>query len=331
MAALAHSFKRWSFKRWSLASAIINYIKQRAKRKRAPLVLPFELEYRHIYVLPTSFGWGFGLMLAFMALGGLNFNNNMALMLVFLLATISQLTTLIAYRNMSGLSIDSIFCEPVFCGDNAHFRVFVRNQNERHRFAVQAGFSTPQDCKDFKLNATESFHLQQATRTRGWLEMPSFRLETRFPLGLFRAWSWVFPRSRCLVYPSPAKNAPALPKSGHGYAGRAIKGEGDELHGLRKYQAGDSKQRVAWRASARHDELYSLEMETPREEACELDWDLVQAADVETRLSILTAWVIEADHKQLSYSLKLPGKHIASGNGAEHRSKCLELLALHLL
>jgi len=326
MASIAATRKRWSF-----TGGIVNFIKRRTKRKRDPLVLPFELEYRHIYVLPTSFGWGFGLMLMFMALGGLNFNNNMALMLVFLLATISQLTTLIAYRNMSGLKIDSIFSEPVFCGENAHFRVFVSNQGERQRFAIQAGFSAAQDCKDFKLNTTESYHLQQKTISRGWMEMPSFRLETRFPLGLFKAWSWVFPRSRCLVYPSPAKNAPALPKSGHGHAGRATKGDGDQLHGLRKYQPGDSKQRVAWRASARHGELYSLEMETPREEACELDWNLLQGTNVETRLSILTAWVIAADHKQLSYSLKLPGEFIASGNDLAHRARCLELLALHLL
>jgi uncharacterized protein (DUF58 family) len=292
---------------------------------------PFELEYRHIFVLPTSFGWGFGVMLVFMALGGLNFNNNMALMLVFLLATIAQLTTLIAYRNLSGLSIDKIYSEPVFCGEDAHFRVFISNGDERQRFAVQAGFGQTQDCRDFKLNCCESLRLKCPTEARGWLDMPCFRLETRFPLGLFKAWSWIFPQNRCLVYPSPARKAPPLPKTGHGHAGRAIKGDGDQLHGLRKYRPGDAIQRVAWRASARHDELYSLEMEAPKEEACELDWYLLHGCDVETRLSILTAWVIAADHKQLSYSLKLPDQQIASGKGTSHRSKCLESLALYLL
>ncbi len=270
-------------------------------------------------------------MLVFMALGGLNFNNNMALMLVFLLGTIAQLTTFIAYRNLSGLKIDSIRSEPVFCGEPACFRVFVSNAGERQRFAVQAAFRKAQDCKDFKLNTCESLHLKQATLKRGWLEMPSFRLETRFPLGLFKAWSWVSPQTRCLVYPAPAANAPPLPDTGHGQAGRAQKGDGDQVHGLRKYQPGDSMQRIAWRASARHDELYSLEMETPRENACELDWNALQGGDIETRLSILTAWIIAADHKQLSYSLRLPDKHVPSGNGIDHRSKCLELLALYSL
>jgi uncharacterized protein (DUF58 family) len=238
---------------------------------------------------------------------------------------------LIAYRNLSGLKIDSVYSDPVFCGENAHFRVFASNENERQRFAIQAGFRRAQDCKDFKLNSYDSFLLQRPTIKRGWLEMPSFRLETRFPLGLFKAWSWIFPQTRCLVYPAPARKAPALPKTGHGQSGRATRGDGDEIHGLRKYQPGDSIQRVAWRASARHDKLYSLEMETPREDACELDWDILKGSDVETRLSILTAWVIAADHKQLSYSLILPDTAIPVGKGDSHRSRCLESLALYLL
>jgi uncharacterized protein (DUF58 family) len=324
MSTLVRALERMSFK-----NSIIHRIKRRVRSKRGPLVPPFELEYRHIFVLPTKFGLGFGFMLLFMALGALNFNNNMALMLVFLLATISQMTTLVAYRNLVGLKVVSIFAEPVFCGEAALFRVFISNGGERQRFAIQAGFSEAQDCRDFQLHSSEAMHLTQTTTKRGWQDMPSFRLETRFPLGLFKAWSWVFPQNRCLVYPAPARNAPPLPKTGRGESGLAHKGEGDEIHGLRKYQTGDSMQRVAWRASARHDELYSLEMETPREEACELNWDDLVGADVESRLSILTAWIIAADRKQLLYSMNIPGAQVAAGYGDSHRASCLELLALY--
>jgi uncharacterized protein (DUF58 family) len=280
----------------SIRDNISGWVKRRVQARRGPLTPPFKLEYRHIFVLPTKFGWGFGVMLVFMALGGLNFNNNMALILVFLLGTIAQLTTFIAYRNLSGLKVDGVYCEPVFCGEDAHFRVFVSNDDDHQRFAVQAGFKHTQDSRDLKLNSCTPFILRHPTLKRGWLEMPSFRLETRFPLGLFKAWSWIFPRTRGLVYPAPARKAPPLPKTGHGQSGRATKGDGDDVHGLRKYQPGDSMQRVAWRASARHDDLYSLEMETPREDACELDWDLLKGDDIEKRLSILTAWVVAADH-----------------------------------
>ncbi len=312
----------------SISKSIVNRIKQRVLAKRGPMTPPFELAYRHIFVLPSKFGLGFGFMLLFMALGALNFNNNMALILVFLLGTIAQMTTLIAYRNLVGLRIDSIHAEPVFCGEPALFRVFVTNGGERQRFAVQAGVNEPQDCRDFPLHTSKALQLAQPTNTRGWRELPAFRLETRFPLGLFKAWSWIFPQSRCLVYPRPARKAPPLPRAGGGESGNAHKGEGDQVHGLRKYQTGDPMQRVAWRASARHDELYSLEMEKPQEEACELDWDSLTGCDVETRLSILAAWVIAADHKQLAYSMNIPGEQVAANSGANHRAQCLEMLAL---
>lgn len=315
--------------RRSLKDRLTHKIKQRVHAKRGPLTPPFELAYRHIFVLPTLFGLSFGSMLVLMALGGLNFNNNMALMLVFLLATIAQMTTLIAYRNLVGLRIDSIVAEPVFCGESIRFRVFISNQDERQRLAIQAGFSNPQDCRDFPPHSSQAMHLSQTAVKRGWQEMPAFRLETRYPLGLFKAWAWIFPHTRCLVYPAPARQVPPLPTTGQGDAGQPRKGEGDQVHGLRKYQPGDSMQRVAWRASARHEELYSLEMEMPREEACELDWDGLTGADVEARLSTLTAWVIAADRKQLAYSLRLPGEQVALGSGQDHRAKCLELLALY--
>ena len=88
---------------------------------------------------------------------------------------------------------------------------------------------------------------------------------------------------------------------------------------------------MAWRASARHEELYSLEMETPKESSVELDWGLLQGLDIESRLSVLTAWVIAADHKQLSYSLRLPNASVPAGNGTKQRLACLEHLALYLL
>lgn len=313
----------------SVGERIANTIKQRVRRKRGPMTPPFELEYRHVFVLPTVFGSGFGMMLLFMALGGLNFNNNMALILVFLLGTIAQLTTLIVYRNLAGLRVERISANPVFCGENAVFCIFVSNNNERQKFAVQAGYDEVQDCKDFEINGRQSYLLKSATHKRGWLEMPSFKLVTRFPLGLFKAWCWIFPKSRCLVYPMPAKNAPPLPTTGHGQSGHAIRGDGDDVFGLRKYQQGDSMQRVAWRASARQDELYSMEMESPREDACDLDWSHLQGANAETRLSILTAWVIAADAENMSYSLTLPGERIATGKGPEHRARCLEKLALY--
>lgn len=301
---------------------------ERVRRRRGEVVLPFELEYRNIFVVPTLFGFAFGLMLLFMALGGLNFNNNMALLLVFVFGVIAQLTTVLAYRNIVGLTIQDIHADPVFCGENAVFRVYIGNRETRPRLTITGGYRTLQDCTDVPEQSAAQLVLTQMSHTRGWLEMDPFKLETRYPLGMFRAWAWFFPSARCLVYPQPAVKPTPLPRTGSGTGNLARKGEGDQVHGIRQYQQGDPLKRVAWRSSARHGELYTREMEMPRDDYCELEWDSLTGMTTEQRLSVLTAWVLMADHKQVPYSLVLPGAAIPAALGDRHREECLKRLAL---
>ena len=147
------------------------WILERIRKRRGSVALPFELEYRHIFIIPTAFGFAFGFLLLFMALGGLNFNNNMALMVVFVMATIAQLTTVLAYRNLVNLRVESVHCEPVFCTEPAHFRVQIYNREDRPRISIQGGITAAQDCVDVAINASGLVTLKQATHQRGWLGM----------------------------------------------------------------------------------------------------------------------------------------------------------------
>ena len=306
-----------------------SWLLERVRRRRGPTELPLELEYRHIYVLPTKFGVGFGVLLALMVLGGLNFNNNMTLLLGFLLAAIAQLTTLLAYRNMVGIRVEAIIAKPVFAGEPACFRVMLKNPEDRNRFAIRVVSPEAVDCKDVKAQNSVQLALRQTTLQRGWISLEPFHIENRYPLGLFRAWSVIIPGARCLVYPKPALNPPPLPKTGRGEQGAAHRGEGEHFHGLREFQSGDPLSRIAWRASARHQKLYSRVMEAPREEACELNWYLMGSGDTEEKLSILTAWILRAERRQIPYGLEMPNAALPSDMGEEHRDACLKILAMH--
>ena len=311
---LGEQFDRW----------VLNH----ARRRRGSAEFPMTLEYRHIYVMPTRFGAWFGLLLILLVIGGLNFNNNMTLLMAFLVASIAMLTTLLAYRNLVGLTIMAIRANPVFCEETARFQVLVRNGEDRNRFAIQALSDESVDCTDIESVESRKLEVRQQTWQRGWMEMDPFRLENRVPIGLFRAWSVVIPEARCLVYPKPAPNPPPLPKAGSGDEGAARTGEGEHFHSLREYKRGDSLRLIAWRASARHQKLYSREMETPSEDACELNWYLMGGGDTEEKLSILTAWVLRAERRQIPYSLEMPGAGLPADLGETHRDACLEILAL---
>ena len=141
-------------------------------------------EYRHIYVMPTRFGFWFGFLLALTALGGLNFNNNMTLMLGFLLAAIAQLTTCWPTGTWSGFEWKPSGQQPVFAGEAA-FPVLVRNPEQRNRFAIEAVSPEARDCKDIRPR-NGSTALKQLTLSAGLDEMEPFRIENRYPLGLFQ-------------------------------------------------------------------------------------------------------------------------------------------------
>ena len=226
------------------------------------------------------------------------------------------------------LELREITARPVFAGEDARFRVYVHNPEPRNRFSIRACSEQGHDSIDLPALKTRALILTQATETRGWLAMEPFRLESRFPLGLFRAWAWWFPTERCLVWPRPAENPPPLPRDGEDASGREQRGEGEELHSLREYRAGDSPRHIAWKTSARQDALYTREMATPRSEACELDWYRLNEQDPEKRLSILTAWVLEADRRGIRYRLRLPSAVTERTHGTRHRERCLRMLAL---
>jgi uncharacterized protein (DUF58 family) len=312
------------------SEAIRARIIERVRRRKPAQTLPSTLVYRDIFILPTLFGTGFAILLVLTALGGLNFNNNLALLLVFVLGALAQATTLLAYRNLVGLVVVSVRGEPVFAGDPLHLRLVLDNPEDRHRFAVEATLATRAsgDCQDVEPESGVQLDLSLPTRQRGWQDIPPLRLETRYPLAMFRAWSWIFPTARCLVYPRPAQDPPPLPSAGDGRSGRARKGRGDQVYGLRNYRPGDALKHIAWRTSARHDQLYTRQMETPREATCTLDYEALTGLDRERRLSVLVAWVLMAEHRQLDYALRLPGNALPAASGPEHRAACLEALAL---
>jgi uncharacterized protein (DUF58 family) len=172
------------------------------------------------------------------------------------------------------------------------------------------------------------------TSARGWLQPARVVLSTRFPLGLFRAWSYWRPATRALVYPRPEEGAPPLPVSGNAVgSGRA--GGSDDFAGVRSYQAGDSPRQLAWRHIARLDPALGGQLVTKHFEGGvgdELVLDfaaLPPQLDLELRLSRMTRWVLDAEQRALPYAFRLGAVYYDAGNGAAHQAACLRALALH--
>lgn len=290
--------------------------------------LPLTLHRHRIYILPTRYGLFFGVLLVVMLLGSLNYNNNLALMLTFLLGGVMLVAPVHTYRNLAGLRADGLHAEPVFAGDTARFALHLSSAEPRARCSVMADGLEETARTDLAQGGRALIELRRTADNRGWLYAGRVRLHTVYPLGLFRAWSWLDVAARTVVYPAPEAARVPLPRAPGSGRGSRADDEEEEFTGLRDYRSGDPSRLIAWKALARTDRLLSKMFSSRTSETLWLDFDRLQGLDREARLSRLTRWVLEAERANVSYGLRLPGRRLDPGRGDAHRRECLEALAL---
>jgi uncharacterized protein (DUF58 family) len=297
-----------------------------------PHVGDLRLDRRRIYILPTRAGLLFGLLLLTMLLTAINYGLALGYALTFLLGSVGLVSMLHTWRNMLGLVLRAGRAEPVHAGELAELGLLVQNLDGPDRFAVDLfvpGTAQPTRL-DVEAGTEQLVSVALPTRRRGWLPLPRMRLSTTFPLGLWRAWAWWHPQARVLVLPRPETPAPPPPDSGSAGTERSGQGE-DDFAAIRPFRPGDSPRRLAWKAMARTggDALLVRQFEGGSGGQLQLDWNALPAGlDVETRVSRLTRWIVDAESAGLHYSLRLPRTALPLDGGPAHRAACLEALAL---
>lgn len=292
--------------------------------------LPIVLTRRRIYVLPTRYGLFFGGLLAAMTVGALNYNNNPALMLCFLLMSAAMTSMLHAYLGLRGLRLEQAGADPVHAGQTQTLRLLFTAEEARARRALEVRQGEARS--GFTLDGQDRVEarLDRAAPRRGWQAVGKIEISTRQPLGLFVTWSWVHPHAAVLVYPAVEAQAPPLPGRGERGQPQRRRGLDEEPHSLREYRGGDPLRIVAWKRSAQAGRLMVREYETPAGADVLLDWrdrDLA-SLDHEARIRRLARWVLDAERENLRSTLLLPSGRIGPANGGAHVHACLRELAL---
>ena len=293
--------------------------------------LPIRLNRHRIYIVPSRFGLFFALMMFAILAGALNYNNNGALLFGLLPVSLALISMLQTFRNLDQLSLVQVTADPVFAGEPVHLDWHLRADDKRARFGISLLHAREQRHVDIGDAATAIVSFSLPTARRGWFVTEPIRVSTAWPFGLFFAWSYLHSDVRVLVYPRPESPPVPLPSApDQNRRGGADSGD-DELRSLRDYVAGDPKRSIAWKASARTGDLLVRQMEVPRARETEFDFDRISGLSIEAKLSRLTRWVIEAEHADLHFSLRLPGSVIGPASGQAHRKRCLTALATHAL
>jgi uncharacterized protein (DUF58 family) len=292
-----------------------------------------ELGHRRVYIVPARLGWFFAGTLGVLLVGSINYALSLGFALTFFLAGIGLAGMVHTARNLARIAVAPGRVEPVFAGEAAQFRLFLDGRAAFDRPAILARHvaSGAQLVLDIPARGIGEVVLPVPARKRGWLPLGRVMLETRFPLGLFRAWSYVELEASALVYPRPERT-PLPPYAGEAAAGalHAPVPGSDDFAGLRGYQRSDSPRHIAWKAVARSEEMLTKQFAGEAAAELWLDARLLPAGlSLEQRLSRLTGWVLAAESAGAHYGLRLPGVEIAPGRGDAHRAACLQALALY--
>lgn len=292
------------------------------------------LTRKRVYILPTRQGIAFAFALLVMLAGAMNYNNALAYVLTFLLASLALVSMLHTYRNLAGLSVSAMPGNAVFAGAIARFPILVDNRlgPRRDGVVLSEARRAGDNVLHLELAADGQAQVELPVHcgARGWRVLERACIASRAPFGLFRAWYRVPLGVRALVYPRP-EGTQALPDCtaearddhGHGGSGR------DDFAGLREFRRGDSPRHVHWKAAARAGVPPVKQFEGAATSDVMLRLRDVRAAGVEAAVSQLAAWVLDADLRGLRYGLELPGVRLPPASGAAHLDACLRHLALH--
>lgn len=302
---------------------------ERWLQQRIPKARRVTLDQRRIFIFPSRAGLFFLAVLAVMLLAAINYQNNMAFALVFFLFSLFIVAILHTFSNMAGLGIEALRGHATFVDELAEFEIALRGTRGRAHHAIELAWRGEPSARVSLLDTqAATVRLFHRARQRGWLRPSRLLVQSFYPLGLIRAWTWIDLDIAALVYPRPVAGPRPISDVGEADNGsRTLQKGSEDFFGFRNYRSGDNLRHVLWRAYAKGQPLQSKQFAELHVLSHWLDYAAC-TGDREHRLGILCHWVLELERRGEVYGVKVPGAALRPDHAGEQRERALRMLAL---
>lgn len=296
--------------------------------KRNPQATSITLNRKNLYTFPNLTGLMYLLVTLIIWMLGTNYQNNLILALAYLMIAMFVVGILHAFTNLAGITVKFVGAQPAFAGEPAAFNIEL---TATHKFGCEhLELRWPDgDTQIIALNPNEPLRisLRAHSKERGYLNPGRLLMQSRFPLGIIRCWTWLNLDARALIYPAPivCEEPRHQASDGHQEGGSRQRG-GDDFSGLRDYQSGDQIKQIAWKQFAQEKGLLTKEYEAHFSAEKWLDWDSLNLPQ-ELRLAGLCHWALEYEQRKIPFGLSLPGTQLEPAQGEIHLHDVLRALA----
>ncbi|WP_108946363.1 DUF58 domain-containing protein [Shewanella halifaxensis] len=298
--------------------------------RRLPASKQVTLSHKSIFILPSGFGLAWLVLVVLLFLLGTNYQNNLIMALSLLLLSVFNTCIIYSYKNLSGLTLTSKQQSSYFAGSPIYYPIQLSSKQQA--VEIQCQFKG-QPLHTLKTVTAQASQLLVTVNNphRGVNRPGRLKVESRYPLGLCRAWSQVDLDLSQLVFAKPINDPNPVrfiskPGDDPQTSGKYVTGV-DEFKGLKEYQTGEPLKQIAWKQWAQGRGMLTKEFEQPQGAPMWLTLD-ENSHDIELALSHL-AWQTEqlTAHNQV-FGLTLSGHSIPPNHGQKHRMQVQTQLAL---
>ena len=332
--------------------------------KRIPPASQHRLTMNNIFVLPTGFGWAFIIISLCLFLLGTNYQNNLMVLLSYILLSVMLLTLFYTHQNFARLAVKSMPLAPFHCHQSGTFYLAVvqqdmpggkgnlsndsrskDTQSKQCRGNIVASWFGHKTQYPFILGATENGDAQNGDsqntmqrlpipithRTRGVYTLPRLTLACDFPLGLYKCWTHLDFSAEVVVYAKPLKGevikvTASNDDSEQNPSNSATSAQSSsDFHSLTDYKEGQPLNRVVWKQVAKSGDWVVKEFADPVQLKQLLSVDA--NVETETAISLLTFQVLEQSQQGNHFGLKYQSIDIEPSSGEAHTHQCLTALA----
>lgn len=312
--------------------------------RRIPPAKQHHLTSKNIFIFPTRFGFVYIAFVLVLFLLGTNYQNNIIVLISFLLASFFITAMLHSFNNFSGLVIISDSVEKGFADQEIIFTLTLLTDKPRYDFYAEF-VNTQLHAANAKLvccnKDNTSLKLSLVSQRRGELQLGRVRLSSEYAFGLFKSWSVLDFDHKAIVYPRRL----VLPSAQYQMTGMQqddglslystnVQAGHDDFAELKSFVLGESLSRTAWKQLAKGQGHFSKHYQESQGSPMWLKLSDMPAVSLEKKLSFLAYLICEFTQDKQSFGLLLDGaagKHtlisIEPSLGSQHQEACLTALA----
>lgn len=300
--------------------------------KRIPAKLFHQLSNRSIFIFPTGLGFGYLFVTLLIFLLGTNYQNNVIVLVSYLMASFFITVMMISFFNFKGIAITGVEQVSGHAEQDLELSITLASANKNKRFDLHLGFKDQPAVRLDVLNEQSTVKLPYIINTRGQHALTRLKVSSEYAFGLFTTWSWLNFGTQALIYPKPKVVQQKFIKLMEGDAEQQSlvnnKPGIDDFNELATYKTGESLARVAWKQLARGQGKFTKHYHQETGSAQWLNFTDMPSASLETKLQHLCYLVLLYHQSDIAFGLSLPNKQLKPQKGSQHVKACLSALAL---